>query len=225
MSNSTKADLAYTLIRDGILSGEFLPGSHLILVDLEKKLCVGRGPIRDALMRLDKSGLIENLPFKGAVVKRPPSIEELEIIYRTRFVLERQAILEAMRNISARDVDILQKMIDESRCDIDSPQKFYAHDRKFHSYIYKTAKMPHIQDIINSINEHIDIYLNTNAYDFSYRFDSIGHHQQMLDAIKEKNIGVLIDTLEENMSIGLKYIYDRITKGVHVSKRTSFSLK
>ena len=75
MENSTtKAITAYKLIRDGILCGEFLPGSRLVLMDLEKKLGLGRGPIRDALMRLDRSGLIEHIPFKGAIVKKPPSI-------------------------------------------------------------------------------------------------------------------------------------------------------
>ena len=75
MKKSTiKSLIAYKMIRDGILSGEFLPGSRLILSELEQKLGLGRGPIRDALMRLDRSGLIENIPFKGAIVKSPPSL-------------------------------------------------------------------------------------------------------------------------------------------------------
>ena len=46
------------MIRNMILSGEALPGTRLVLTELEEKMGVGRGPIRDALMRLDKSGLV-----------------------------------------------------------------------------------------------------------------------------------------------------------------------
>ena len=49
-----KSLTAYEMIRNMILSGEALPGTRLVLTELEEKMGVGRGPIRDALMRLDK---------------------------------------------------------------------------------------------------------------------------------------------------------------------------
>jgi len=54
-------------------------GYHLVLTELEAELGIGRGPIREALMRLDKSGLVKNIPFKGAVVANPPSRREIAI--------------------------------------------------------------------------------------------------------------------------------------------------
>ena len=47
-----KSLTAYEMIRNMILSGEALPGTRLVLTELEEKMGVGRGPIRDALMRL-----------------------------------------------------------------------------------------------------------------------------------------------------------------------------
>ena len=204
--NATKALIAYKKIRDGILCGEFLPGSRLILMDLEKKLGLRRGPIRDALIRLDRSGLIEQIPFKGAVVKTPPSMKELEFIYKTRFVIESQAIIEVLDKIKPCNITKLQKMIDQSLKEIDIPYNFYLNDRKFHSYMYSITQMSHIQDIINALNEHIDIFLNTHIYDYAYREESIRHHQNMLDAMKDKDREKLIKNLEDNMAIGLKYI-------------------
>lgn len=72
MKKSTiKSLIAYKMIRDGILSGEFLPGSRLILSELEQKLGLGRGPIRDALMRLDRSGLSRTSLSRGPLSNRP----------------------------------------------------------------------------------------------------------------------------------------------------------
>ena len=68
IASKIKSLTAYEMIRDMILSGEALPGTRLVLTELEEKTGVGRGPIRDALMRLDKSGLVQNIPYKGAVV-------------------------------------------------------------------------------------------------------------------------------------------------------------
>lgn len=212
MENSTtKADTAYTMIRDGILCGEFLPGSRLILMDLEKKLGLGRGPIRDALMRLDRSGLIEHIPFKGAVVKTPPSLRELEYIYQTRLTIEKLAIQETLVKIKPHHMSVLQKMIDISLKEIDIPQNFYSNDREFHAYLYSIAQMSHVQDIINTLNEHIDIFLNTHIYDYTYREESIRHHQNMLDAIRVNDINKLLKNLEDNMTLGLKYIHSRFT--------------
>lgn len=211
MKKSTiKSLVAYKMIRDGILSGEFLPGSRLVLSELEQKLGLGRGPIRDALMRLDRSGLIENIPFKGAIVKSPPSLQELEYIYTTRLTIEKLAIAEAMNKASAHHLSSLQKMVNASLKEINIPQNFYFHDRKFHAYLYTIAKMPHIQDIINTLNEHIDIFLNTHVYDYDYRAESIRHHQNIVDAIREKDAEKLINNLEANMTIGLKYLHSRL---------------
>lgn len=208
---TTKALVAYKRIRDGILCGEFLPGSRLVLMDLEKKLGLGRGPIRDALMRLDRSGLIEHIPFKGAVVKTPPTLKELEFIYKTRLTIEKLAIMETLEKIKPHHIIRLQKMIDQSLKEINLPHKFYLNDRKFHAYLYSITQMSHVQDIINALDEHIDIFLNTHIYDYAYRADSIQQHQNMLDAIKEKNAEKLIKNLEDNMTLGLKYIHGRIT--------------
>ncbi|GAB7512231.1 GntR family transcriptional regulator [Bilophila wadsworthia] len=211
MKKSTiKSLIAYKMIRDGILSGEFLPGSRLILSELEQKLGLGRGPIRDALMRLDRSGLIENIPFKGAIVKSPPSLKELEYIYTTRLTIEKLAIAEAMSKANTHHLSSLQKMVNISLKEINIPQNFYFHDRKFHAYLYTIANMPHIQDIINTLNEHIDIFLNTHIYDYDYREESILHHQNIVDAIREKDEEKLFSNLEANMTIGLKYLYNRL---------------
>jgi len=208
-TSTTKADVAYKRIRDGILCGEFLPGSRLVLMDLEKKLGLGRGPIRDALMRLDRSGLIENIPFKGAIVKIPPAIRELEYIYKTRLTIESCVLQEIVEKITPRQIGVLQKMIDESLADLEN---FYFYDRKFHSYMYSIAAMPHAKDIIDSLNEHIDIFLNTHAYNHAYLTESISQHQKMLDAIREKDKETLLSTLEANMLLGYNYIHGRIMR-------------
>ena len=77
-TSTVKSLSAYNLIRELILKGELLPGSRLVLTELEEKLNIGRGPIREALMRLDRSGLVQNIPYKGALVAPLPSFREMQ---------------------------------------------------------------------------------------------------------------------------------------------------
>ena len=108
--SSMKSLKAYEIIRDMILTGEKLPGSRLILSDLEKELNIGRGPIREALMRLDRTGLIKNIPYKGAIVETPPTRKEIIHIYDLRIDLEVTLGVEAMGNITDHDILNLEKL-------------------------------------------------------------------------------------------------------------------
>ena len=205
-----KSITAYQHIRDGILSGKYPPGSRLVLADLQKELNLGQGPVRDALMRLDRSGLVTNIPFKGALVNSAPSLEELDFIYQTKFVMEKLLAGAAMKKMTASKLNALQKEVEASKKDLDIPQKFFAHDRNFHLTFYETANMPHVMDIIAQLHEHVDIFLNTHIYSREYRAASIEHHEQMVIALQQKDPQALLTALEKNISLGLEYVRQRL---------------
>jgi DNA-binding GntR family transcriptional regulator len=57
-------------LREEILAGRLEPGSRLIESQLTVRFAVSRGPVREALRRLNADGLIEHRPHRGAVVRR-----------------------------------------------------------------------------------------------------------------------------------------------------------
>ena len=205
-----KSGIAYQMIRDGILSGDYLPGSRLVLADLQKKLGLGQGAVRDALMRLDESGLVENIPYKGAVVKTLPSQEEMITIYSTRTLVETQLALAAARKMTASKLKMLTKLVTNSRKDIEDSSKFFWHDRNFHLTWYAMADMPHVFDIAGHLNDHADIFLNTHTYDTEYRTLSIEHHEEILIALKKNDLDALRDFLHKNIQLGLTYVQSRL---------------
>lgn len=58
----------YESIRDAIVDGTFAPGERLRDPELEAWLGVSRTPIREALLRLDRAGLIISQPGKATIV-------------------------------------------------------------------------------------------------------------------------------------------------------------
>lgn len=83
----TLADAAYQSIVDAVMSGDIGPGYRLIMDQLAQELDISRTPVRDALHRLEREGLIEPTGRRGYVV-RVVDDNEVEQIYTAREAIE-----------------------------------------------------------------------------------------------------------------------------------------
>lgn len=78
-------------LRSLIISGDFAVGERLVETELAERFDVSRGPIRDALLQLERGGLVELRPRKGSFV-RSMSANDVEEIYSLRIALESLAV-------------------------------------------------------------------------------------------------------------------------------------
>ena len=95
-------DVAYVALRDAITSGTLLPGARLREAALAKHFSVSTTPIREALRRLDREGLVRLAPNRGAVVTEF-NLREILDLFEVRELLESGAARRAA-NQSSRDV-------------------------------------------------------------------------------------------------------------------------
>lgn len=202
---------AYELIRDKILNGEKLPGMRLVLTELEEELAIGRGPIREALMRLDRSGLVRNIPFKGAIVATPPKRKEIEHIYRIRVDLEIKLALEAMENLKKKDFKKLERLNDEMQ---QMGDNYYNLDREFHNTIYNASNLPHLCDIVQKLILPVEVYLNINRQEINDCLGFNAEHQEIIESLKEKDPDRLTSALTSNIRNGLTVIERTLDKTV-----------
>jgi DNA-binding GntR family transcriptional regulator len=98
-------------IRSLIISGEFAPGERLVETALAERFAVSRGPIRTALMELERVGLVTSIPRRGVQVAtfEPSDIREL---YDVTLALERMAAREAAERISAAQTNRMRELLD-----------------------------------------------------------------------------------------------------------------
>src|SRR6187200_1050639 len=80
--------LASTKLRDLILSGAFPPGARLLQESLAERLGVSRMPIRQALLALEREGLVKTDPWRGSIVA-PLDPDAIRDMYEVRGILER----------------------------------------------------------------------------------------------------------------------------------------
>ena len=200
-----KSLAAYQRIRDMIISREKLPGTRLVISELQDDLGIGKGPIREALMRLDRSGLVRNIPYKGAVVAEAPRMREVEIIYEMRVKLETTLAIEAMRNTKEQDIANLESILAEMDQGLNI-QELYHLDRHFHSQLYGYSKLTHLCLVVDKLMESVDIFLINSPRDSNYLNRMHAQHAKIMDALKNKDEAMVKESLKQNITIGLKLI-------------------
>ncbi|MCW4466660.1 GntR family transcriptional regulator [Glutamicibacter sp. MNS18] len=107
--NALVGDQAFTAIHDAIMNGDFKAGYRLRIRDLAEGLGTSVMPVREAIRRLEEIGLVETVPYRGAVVKGFTA-QELEHVYSTRRLLEIEASRLGALNASSQTI---QRMTEE----------------------------------------------------------------------------------------------------------------
>ncbi|QYF91114.1 GntR family transcriptional regulator [Arthrobacter sp. PAMC25284] len=85
-------DNVFESIRDAIVDGTFTPGERLKDTELEAWLGVSRTPIREALLRLERAGLVVAMPGKATIVAP----------YDLASTVNAQQVVAAMHELAAR---------------------------------------------------------------------------------------------------------------------------
>lgn len=107
----TLADLALAELRTAIIEGELPPGSPVRLQEQVDRLSMSSVPIREALRFLERSGLVDRTPHRGAQVAEM-SARDLNETYTIRLELETMAVRAAAENMTEEDRDRLLQMMD-----------------------------------------------------------------------------------------------------------------
>ena len=82
-------------LQEDIVLGRLAPGARLVEEELAERFQTKRHVLRDAFVDLERFGLIERRPNRGASV-RQLTLEDVNRIYAVREILERAAAAEIL---------------------------------------------------------------------------------------------------------------------------------
>jgi DNA-binding GntR family transcriptional regulator len=175
-------------LRDTIFKGHFAPGERLREEQLAEALDVSRGPIRDALLQLEREGLVVRRRNRGAMVARL-SLADLEEVYSLRLAIEPFVCAWAARNADEQDYAEMQAAID-SYSTLDS--SVTAHeaadaDLRFHDVLYRAARHKRVLRLWGDLRPQVYIFLLARTYvgQAEFRDIMIRSHGALLAAIEE----------------------------------------
>jgi DNA-binding GntR family transcriptional regulator len=204
------ADKVVDQIRDAIVRGQFAPGEQLRELTLAEYLQVSRGPVHQALSRLEREGLVMMRPNRTAIVARLTR-EDFEEVYSLRLAFERLAVQQAIEHATETDCDEMQCIVDEMvrRVNEGITEKEAADlDLRFHDVIYRASAHKRLQSCWNNLRPQIYVFLlSRNVADSDFRVQMVGH-QQIVDFIRARDESRAVPYIENHIRVA----YDRIIK-------------
>jgi DNA-binding GntR family transcriptional regulator len=157
---------AYELVRGRILDGSLAPGAVLSQLGLASQLGVSRTPLREAILRLQKEGLVEIEPRKRARVA-DLNVNEIENIYAIRILLEPLAGSLTVPLLTAGELaeiaDSIAMMIETEQ----QPEAWEVHHRRFHHLLICHADS-HTVDRLDALRERALRYRQVWSFPGSY---------------------------------------------------------
>ena len=161
----TRANSIRDALEQEIISGLRIPGERLDEPQLTRQFNVSRTPVREALVELATSGLVEMRPHRSAVVAEIGAGQVIQM-YEVLAELEGLSARLAVRRMSEDERATIAafharigRLIE--KCDRDN---FPALNKNFHDMIHAGAHNEILRAEIDGLNERIYDTLNNGVY-------------------------------------------------------------
>jgi DNA-binding GntR family transcriptional regulator len=183
-------------ITDGLLDGRFRPGDYLIEKDLSEMLGISRSPIREALVELQKAGVIIKRPGRRAVI-RSWSARDLEELFAVRALLEGYAARLVASRGDDLELESLREIVVEMRkaAKNESLSSLVRLDLAFHDELWRLSGNTLLQSVLNGLKQQFRLFLTMNRKFHGGANRVHAYHQVVIDALESRNP----DTAEEVM--------------------------
>ena len=212
-STTLSSELTQTL-RDAIITGEIPQGTKLSEAKMAKELDVSRGPLREAIRRLEGMNLIQHIPQQGArvvVLSRDLILQ----IYEAREALESKAVSLAAQKMSSQEIDELHRVIDgQSKQMRENSGAFVPaeSDYAFHEMVVKGSKNNVIERaLIQEIYNLIKMFRYQNEFANTSSTNSLIEHRQIVYAIEQRDSVLAEVTMRRHIVHARERIERRMT--------------
>ncbi|TDV43652.1 GntR family transcriptional regulator [Actinophytocola oryzae] len=174
-------------LRDAIFAGVYVPGAQLREVELAGVLEVSRGPVREALLRLESEGLVHSAWHRGTTVT-PLSPEDVAELDSLRGALERLAVERVISCATDEDLVAVEQAADRMALAGDE-HAMVRHDVEFHDAVYAAARHARLRAAWEAIRSQVYLFLLTrigvSAQD--YLAHVAGEHRDLAAALRARD--------------------------------------
>ncbi len=175
--------LKHSIVRGKISSGEWLVESHIA-----ETLGISRTPVREAIHKLEREGLIERQPRGGFTVLGLER-DDIEETFGIRSVLEGYAARLAAVKHDAQELEQLENKIDEFQNALDQKKMnlLPGINTEFHDLLYSLSKSPKLINMINGLHDQIYRYRQMILKEKKFASTSNLDHKKMLKYIRRQD--------------------------------------
>lgn len=219
----TASDRVFEALQDAIVRGEIPPGSRVGEAELAERFGTSRGPLREALRRLESRRLVERTPHVGIRICSLTHAALIELYY-LREALEGMAARLAALNMAPAEVQGLKDLLAEHERDeaLQADTAYFQQegDLDFH---YRIINGSHNQALTELLIGELYHRFRMYRYQFSAYANrpqkAFGEHQRIVEAIEARD-GDLAEMLMRRHVSSARQNIERHLKETQQSSQT-----
>lgn len=177
-------DQIYALLRGLIVDLSLPPESALVEQEVASALKVSKTPVREAIIRLSREGLVNVVPKSGSFVTAISLDRYLEACFvRTQLEVGCAKRLAA-QGMGLADQVALRALLKEQEAAIDEDARFFELDEALHRRLFQLAGLEGAWDVMNLAKAELDRVRHLKRlFGFRQRDLVIEEHAELIDAI------------------------------------------
>jgi DNA-binding GntR family transcriptional regulator len=183
----------YEAIKAMIVSGQLTPGRRLTELELVEQLQVSRTPVREALNRLERDGLVIERPRTGFAVMH---FDEAMLcnVFDIRAVLDEYATRLAIARITDEEIEVLRGLVAECErlAQTDPTPRLRLAEMQtgieIHRSIAQFSGNPMLAELLNGLLEKCQVYVWMELTQLNDWKQARVEHHAIVEAIAARDV-------------------------------------
>lgn len=215
VSMTSKKDETYKDLRYRIVTHELKPMEPLNEKALMDHYGLGRTPMREVLLQLQRDGLIQRFSRSGTIVS-PVDIHIYKHNIEIRTVLEGLAGELAAERITTEELEALGEIIKQvselEGQDHENLKELMQSEFDFHNLVYEATHNPKLIDVLHELQGISARFWHYQIFSKQELLDQFIDHREVMDALGKRDGKRAGETLKNHIQKVLKKIGDKVLK-------------
>lgn len=186
--NKPLREIVYEELKKRILTDLIKPGMRMMEVELADEMGVSRTPVREAIRKLEKEGLVTIRPGKGAYASLM-SVKRMMDILEVRSNLEGLAACLAAKRMQDKAKASLRQVLEQFEDALlkGDMRAMIETDSRFHRMIVDASDNSHLIALVEQLQELVLRFRYIYYKDFKRAKEMVPEHRCIYEAILNKD--------------------------------------
>ena len=182
-------EIAYDILKKAIITGEIPAGERIVETEYADRLHISRTPLREALRKLERDGLVEYVMRRGVVV-HAFTTEDVDQIYTIRNSLEMLTLPYIIEKATPKDIAALREKLAvmDALIGKDDVEALSPLAREFHTCLTAISGKNRILRVIEGQDEYIRRFSAMAIQQEDRRSSAHDEHHRLVDLVEQKDL-------------------------------------
>ncbi|MBK0419568.1 GntR family transcriptional regulator [Leucobacter sp. CSA1] len=184
------ADQVYAALLEALLDSAYEPGQAIGIEQVSRDFGVSATPVREAMARLESTGIVKRVALRGYTVAPLPTEQEYRDLMDARLVIEPVNARLVAARISDELLTELEASLEQQRSAPVGPsfsdyRQYFEADEKFHHLIAEGAGNDYLLASYNALGGLVQRFRQFGATGVSDGNQAIAEHTAVLNALRK----------------------------------------